>query len=116
MDKQANLNGERSKGGLEEFNESSESNPDQLQDNETFWLPRYTNSQREKLEIIQQSLSKLSPLERKIIMLIYTENLDNQQIAFRLKKHINTVATTLNRAKEKIKKFYVVKTGLSGSI
>lgn len=86
--------------------EDVRANPDGLSEASAPWLPRYTEVQQAKLAAIQDSFSSLTDTERRIIVLIYTENLTQKEIGKRLKLSQQMVSKELNRARKKIKKIY----------
>lgn len=87
--------------------EHPRSNPDQVLDAVTPWEPRYTEVQKDKLAAIQESFSVLTDQERRVIVLIYTENLTQEEIAGRLKISQARVSYVLKSARNKIQKIYM---------
>ncbi len=59
---------------------------------------------REKVEEVRKALEKLAPKYRDVLVLRYLEELSYEEIGDILQKPSGSVATLLNRAKEKFKK------------
>lgn len=84
--------------------EETRANPDNLSETKTPWLPRYSEAQQEKLAAIQDSFSVLTDIERRVIVLIYTEALSQAEIGRRLKMSRQMIGKHINNARRKIKK------------
>lgn len=66
--------------------------------------PSHTFLHREQAEMVQDSLKTLDTQERLVVTLYYVDRLKYYEIAEMLSMNINTVATKLKRAKEKLHK------------
>lgn len=92
--------------GEDDIDEPIDANPDGLSEDATPWLPRWTEVQREKLAAIQDSFNVLSDTQRRIIVMIYTENLTQTEIGKRLGISQQMVSKEVKKASSIIKKIF----------